>query len=57
MWQDGMSVIKSLYGMDFTPDPAVVEARDKKVGELIKELGDKYQLSNYVERKDGSSKS
>jgi hypothetical protein len=47
MWDDTTLVIKSLYGM-LPPDPKAVKLRDKKVKEIIEQMGDKYLLAKSV---------
>ncbi len=42
--------IKHFYGVDIRPDEALVSARERKVAELIKEMGDKYLLATPVKR-------
>lgn len=46
---DTDAVIDNLYGI-FKPDPAVVEARNKKVASLILQMGDKYLLAKPVQK-------
>jgi len=44
---DTTLVIKSLYGM-LPPDPKAVKSRDKKVKEIIEQMGEKYLLAKSV---------
>ena len=49
MLKDKDAVIDNLYGI-FKSDPAVLEARNKKVADLILQMGDKYLLAKPVQK-------
>lgn len=45
-----VTIIKSFYGMS-PPDERYIVEHEKKVRAIIKKMGDKYLLSNRVEKK------
>jgi len=47
---DYTMVLKNMYGLQFTPDPKLVKARDKKVEAMKKAMGDKYLLAKPMPR-------
>lgn len=53
MFNNETIVIKSLYGLDITPDPEQVKIREEKIKSVLQTMGNKYLLAKPVERKDG----
>lgn len=49
LWDDSAIVMKSFYGMS-SPNSQQISKRDKKVKQMIKEMGDKYLLAKKMGR-------